>query len=221
MIENDLRPDSIREECEDSLRRLGVERIDLYQFHWPDSATGTPLEESWGTMAELVEEGKVRWVGVCNFDVEQLERVRGDPPRRLAAAAALAARARRALDRAAVGGASTATGVIVYSPMGSGLLTGAFDPERVARLDPDDWRRHSPLFSEPRCSPAISRSSSGCARSPSGSGDLAGARGRLDAGRSPVSRARSSAPACRGTSTAGCPAPISSSETPTCVRSTS
>ena len=61
-------------ECEASLRRLGVERIDLYQFHWPDWTTGTPIEESWGAMAELVDEGKVRWIGVCNFDVEQLER---------------------------------------------------------------------------------------------------------------------------------------------------
>ena len=74
MIGNDLRPASIREECEDSLRRLGVERIDLFQIHWPDWTTGTALEESWGTMAELVDEGKARWIGVSNFDVEQLER---------------------------------------------------------------------------------------------------------------------------------------------------
>ena len=86
----DLRPESIRQECEASLRRLGVERIDLYQFHWPDYATGTPVEESWGTMVELVDEGKVRWLGVCNFDVARLEAVRGDQARRLAPAAALA-----------------------------------------------------------------------------------------------------------------------------------
>jgi aryl-alcohol dehydrogenase-like predicted oxidoreductase len=67
-------PESIREECERSLARLGIERVDLYQAHWPDWTTGTLLEESWGTMAELVEEGKVRWIGVSNFDVEQLER---------------------------------------------------------------------------------------------------------------------------------------------------
>jgi aryl-alcohol dehydrogenase-like predicted oxidoreductase len=73
VIENDLRPESIREECERSLRRLGLERIDLYQFHWPDWMTGTALEDSWGTMVELVEEGKVRWIGVANFDVAQLE----------------------------------------------------------------------------------------------------------------------------------------------------
>ena len=74
VIENDLRPASIRAECEDSLRRLGIERIDLYQIHWPDWTTGTALEESWGTMAELVDEGKARWIGVSNFDVEQLGR---------------------------------------------------------------------------------------------------------------------------------------------------
>ena len=73
-IGNDLRPESIREECERSLRRLGVERIDLYQAHWPDRTTGTLAEESWGAMAELVDEGKVRWIGVCNFDVDDLER---------------------------------------------------------------------------------------------------------------------------------------------------
>jgi aryl-alcohol dehydrogenase-like predicted oxidoreductase len=73
-IGNDLRPESIREECERSLARVGIERIDLYQAHWPDWTTGTLLEEFWGTMAELVEEGKVRWIGVSNFDVEQLER---------------------------------------------------------------------------------------------------------------------------------------------------
>ena len=66
-ISFDLRPESIRAECEQSLRRLGIERIDLYQFHWPDYGTGTPVEESWGVMQELVREGKVRWVGRLQF----------------------------------------------------------------------------------------------------------------------------------------------------------
>ena len=147
-IENDLRPASIREECEDSLRRLGVERIDLFQFHWPDWSTETALEESWGTMAELVDEGKVRWVGVCNFDVEQLERCEAirhvdsvQPP--------LSLLARGVRSTVLPWAAEHGAGVIVYSPMGSGMLTGAFDRERIAGLDPGDWRRHSPLFPEP------------------------------------------------------------------------
>ena len=148
VIENDLRPSSIRVECEDSLRRLRVERIDLYQIHWPDWTTGTALEESWGTMAALVDEGKARWIGVSNFDVEQLGRCEAirhvdsvQPP--------LSLLARGARGTVLPWAAEHGTGVLVYSPMGSGLLTGAFDAERIAHLDPDDWRRHSPLFSEP------------------------------------------------------------------------
>ena len=148
VIENDLRPASIRAECEDSLRRLGLERIDLYQIHWPDWTTGTALDESWGTMAELVDEGKARWIGVSNFDVEQLERCEAvrhvdsvQPP--------LSLLARGSRTTVLPWAAEHGTGVLVYSPMGSGLLTGAFDAERIASLDPDDWRRHSPLFSEP------------------------------------------------------------------------
>jgi aryl-alcohol dehydrogenase-like predicted oxidoreductase len=151
VIENDLRPGSIRQECEESLRRLGLERIDLYQIHWPDWMTGTALEESWGTMSELVDEGKARWIGVSNFDVDQLERCEVirhvdsvQPPLSLLARGARAT----VLPWAAEHG----TGVLVYSPMGSGLLTGAFDAERIARLDPGDWRRSSPLFGEPQLS---------------------------------------------------------------------
>jgi aryl-alcohol dehydrogenase-like predicted oxidoreductase len=147
-IENDLRPESIREECESSLRRLGVERIDLFQFHWPDWTTGTALEDSWATMAALVEEGKVRWIGVANFDVEQLECCESirhvdsvQPP--------LSILARGARATVLPWAAEHGTGVVVYSPMGSGMLTGAFDAERIARLHPDDWRRQSPLFAEP------------------------------------------------------------------------
>jgi aryl-alcohol dehydrogenase-like predicted oxidoreductase len=148
VIENDLRPASIREECEDSLRRLGVERIDLYQFHWPDWMTGTALEDSWETMAELVDEGKVRWIGVANFDVEQLalcEAIRHvdsvQPP--------LSLLSRGARETVLPWAAEHGTGVIVYSPMASGLLTGAFDRDRIAQLDADDWRRESPAFREP------------------------------------------------------------------------
>ena len=147
-IGNDLRPESIREECERSLARLGIERIDLYQVHWPDWTTGTLLEESWGTMAALVDEGKARWVGVSNFDVEQLERCEAirhvdsvQPPLSLLVRGALSTVVPWALEHG--------TGVLGYSPLASGLLTGTFDRERIARFGEDDWRRDAPAFRDP------------------------------------------------------------------------
>lgn len=150
-IVTDLRPESIRFECEQSLRRLGLERIDLYQFHWPDLVTGTPVEESWATMAALQDEGKVRWIGVSNFTVDLLERIEAvrhvdslQPPLSLVN--------RRARDELVPWCAEHGTGVIVYSPMASGLLTGAFDHDRIARLAPGDWRLTAPAsahFREP------------------------------------------------------------------------
>jgi aryl-alcohol dehydrogenase-like predicted oxidoreductase len=147
----DLRPGTIRFELEQSLKRLGSDHVDLYQFHWPDTTTGTPVEESWGTMAELVTEGKVRWAGVCNFDVGLLERCQRirhvdslQPPYSL-------------LDRAAADElipwcAANGTGVIGYSPLGSGLLSGGFDAQRARDLPAGDWRRGSPEFQEPALS---------------------------------------------------------------------
>jgi aryl-alcohol dehydrogenase-like predicted oxidoreductase len=154
VIENDLRPGSIREECEASLRRLGIERIDLYQFHWPDWTTGTLVEESWGTMAELVDEGKARWIGMCNFDEELLSRCAAvrhvdsvQPP--------LSLLARGARTTVVSWAAEHGAGVICYSPMASGLLTGAFDRERLAGLGDDDWRRQAPAFREPLVSQTL------------------------------------------------------------------
>jgi aryl-alcohol dehydrogenase-like predicted oxidoreductase len=130
---------SVRAELESSLRRLGVERIDLYQVHWPPE-DGTTLEEYWSTMAELKREGKVRAVGLSNHDAaqlsvaEQIEHVDSlQPPfsmihREIASDLLPACVAAQ-------------TGVIVYSPMQSGLLTGAMSRERVERMPPDDWRR--------------------------------------------------------------------------------
>jgi aryl-alcohol dehydrogenase-like predicted oxidoreductase len=145
----DLRPQSIREECEASLRRLGVEAIDLYQIHWPDPDDA--LEEAWATMAELADEGKVRWIGASNFDVGQLERCEAirhvdslQPPLSLVQRSAL----RTVIPWAAEHG----TGVIVYSPMASGLLSGTFDRERLERLSDDDMRRGRPEFTEPELS---------------------------------------------------------------------
>ncbi|HVB36201.1 MAG TPA: aldo/keto reductase [Candidatus Acidoferrales bacterium] len=142
-----LRPESIREECEASLRRLGVERIDLYQFHWPDES-GVRIEDSWAMMSQLVSQGKVRAAGVSNFDVRLMERCEPvrhvdslQPPFSL-------------INRAAGGNnipwcAQHHTGVICYSPMQSGLLTDAFTAERVTKLPKDDWRRHATEFQQP------------------------------------------------------------------------
>ena len=143
-----LRPESIRRECEASLRRLGVERIDLYQFHWPDD-TGTAVEDSWAEMDRLVSDGKIRAAGVSNFDVGLLERCESirhvdslQPPFSLIR--------RRAADAEIPWCAGRGTGVIVYSPMQSGLLTDSFTEQRVRALPEDDWRRRSPEFLPPK-----------------------------------------------------------------------
>lgn len=136
----DLRPASIRREVEASLRRLRVDVIDLHQCHWPDPAT--PIEETWQTMAALQDEGKVRHIGVSNFDVPLLERcltIRHvdslQPPYSLL---------RRGVERDLLPFcAERGVGVIVYSPMASGVLTGRYDP---ARLASDDWRRNAADF---------------------------------------------------------------------------
>jgi aryl-alcohol dehydrogenase-like predicted oxidoreductase len=146
--ERDSRPERVREECEASLRRLNVETIDLYQFHWPDQ-TGTPVEDSWGTMLDLVEEGKVRWVGVSNYDVALLDRCE-------AVAHVESLQPPFSMIRRDVGGseipwcADNGTGVIVYSPMQSGLLTDSFGLERVKAFADDDWRRRFEHFQSPR-----------------------------------------------------------------------
>ena len=143
-----LRPESIRKECEASLKRLGLERIDLYQFHWPDE-TGTPVEDSWGEMVRLAEAGKVRAIGVSNFNRALLERCEAvrhvdslqppfSPVRREVAAAEIP------------WCAAHGTGVINYSPMQSGLLTERFSEARLASLAEDDWRRRAPEFQQPK-----------------------------------------------------------------------
>jgi aryl-alcohol dehydrogenase-like predicted oxidoreductase len=134
-----LRPDSIRQECDASLRRLGVERIDLYQFHWPDG-TGVPVEDSWAEMGRLIEQGKVRAGAVSNFDVDLLERCEKihhvdslQPPFSLID--------RRAGAELAPWCAENGTGLICYSPLQAGLLTDTFSAERLALMDSRDWRR--------------------------------------------------------------------------------
>lgn len=137
-------PASIRREVEASLRRLGVERIDLYQMHWP-AEDGTPLETYWETLLALKKEGKVRAVGLSNHSAGQLERAERighvdtlQPPFSAISREVAAAELPWCADHD--------TGVIVYSPMQSGLLTGSFTAERAAKLSDDDWRSRSPDF---------------------------------------------------------------------------
>jgi aryl-alcohol dehydrogenase-like predicted oxidoreductase len=142
-----LRPDSIREEVELSLRRLGLDVIDLLQFHWPDE-TGVPVEDSWGEMARLVRDGKVRFIGVCNFSAELLERC--EPIRHVdSLQPPFSMITRDAGGGPIIWALAHGTGVIVYSPMKAGLLTDGFSRERVAALDAGDWRRQNPDFLEP------------------------------------------------------------------------
>ena len=141
--------DSIRQECEDSLRRLQVEVIDLYQIHWPPEDNGPSLEESWQAMADLQKQGKVRWIGVSNHDVPQLKRLEKiaqvsslQPPYSIL---------RRKIEAEILPHCEQNNiGVIVYSPMLSGLLTGAMTRERAENLPADDWRRNNPEFREPK-----------------------------------------------------------------------
>jgi aryl-alcohol dehydrogenase-like predicted oxidoreductase len=144
------RPASVREECEASLRRLGVERLDLYQFHWPDE-TGTPVEDSWGEMARLVEEGKVRYAGVSNYKVPLLERC--EPIRHVDSLQSPFSLVKREIAAQEIPWCREhGTGVLCYSPMQSGLLTDSFRAERVASLAEDDWRRRAPEFQQPNLS---------------------------------------------------------------------
>lgn len=144
-----LKRDAVRQECENSLRRLRTDVIDLYQIHWPEPEE--EIEEGWETLVRLKEEGKVRWIGVSNFQVRHLERISRiapvtsiQPPYSIVQPEA----EREILPYAAEHG----IGVIVYAPMKSGLLTGAMTRERVATLHPEDWRRRSPYFQEPALS---------------------------------------------------------------------
>jgi aryl-alcohol dehydrogenase-like predicted oxidoreductase len=139
---------SLRREVEQSLARLGVERIDLYQMHWP-AEDGTPLESYWQTLLDLKKEGKVRAVGLSNHKIDRLE-----PAERIGHVDTLqppfSPIRRDALAAELPWCQAHDTGVIVYSPMQSGLLTGAFTEARAAALGKDDWRSRSPEFQSPR-----------------------------------------------------------------------
>jgi aryl-alcohol dehydrogenase-like predicted oxidoreductase len=144
-----LKAESIRKECEDSLRRLNIDVIDLYQIHWP--APEQDIEEGWTEMARLKEEGKVRWIGVSNFNVEQMRRAMKiapitsvQPPYSLLA--------RDSEKEILPFARENNIGVIVYSPMRAGLLTGKMTRERAHNLPSDDWRARDSDFKEPKLS---------------------------------------------------------------------
>lgn len=148
-VVHELGRDSVLREAEASLRRLGVDAIDLYQIHWPNP--DADIEEGWAALAELKDQGLVRHIGVSNFDVEQLRRISGiapvetlQPPYSLVA--------REIEDEILPFAEREGVGVIAYSPMGSGLLSGGMTRERIADLPDDDWRRNDANFHEPQLS---------------------------------------------------------------------
>jgi aryl-alcohol dehydrogenase-like predicted oxidoreductase len=148
-ISQSLKADSVRRECEASLRRLQCDAIDLYQIHWPNP--DADVEEGWSAMAKLQQEGKVRHIGVSNFSVEQMRRCQRiapitslQPPYNILTPWI----EKEILPYTA----EQHIGVIVYSPMKSGLLTGAMTRERALNLPADDWRRNNREFQEPRLS---------------------------------------------------------------------
>jgi aryl-alcohol dehydrogenase-like predicted oxidoreductase len=152
-VVHSLKRDSILREAEASLERLGVEAIDLYQIHWPIPVAD--IEEGWAALAELKEQGLVRHIGVSNFDVEQLRRIEQIAPvETLQPQYSLVA---REVEHEILPFAERhEIGVIVYSPMGSGLLTGRMTRERIENLPDDDWRKRDERFNEPQLSQHIS-----------------------------------------------------------------
>jgi aryl-alcohol dehydrogenase-like predicted oxidoreductase len=140
-----LKKESVRTELEASLRRLGVEAIDLYQIHWPNPEVD--IEEGWSAMADLVKEGKVRYIGVSNFSVEQMKRIQ--PIHRIASLQPPYSMLKRDIEGGLLAFcAANQIGVVVYSPMQKGLLTGKFQ-ERLGHLTADDHRGQDPDFTDP------------------------------------------------------------------------
>jgi len=148
-IYNSLNAASVAEELEGSLRRLGVDTIDLYQVHWPNP--DSEIEEGWKALARLREQGKIRWIGVSNFSVEQMKRAQKIAP--ITSLQPPYSMLRRAIEKEILPYTlANGIGVINYSPMLSGMLTGKMSAERVAAMPADDWRKKAPEFNEPRLS---------------------------------------------------------------------
>ncbi len=151
-VESSLKAASVRREAEESLRRLHVERIDLYQIHWPNP--DEEIEEAWEEIARLVEEGKIRYAGVSNFSVGQIRRAQKIHP--VASLQPPYSMVRRDVERDLLDFClENEIGVVVYSPMQAGLLTGKFSKERLDALPPDDWRRKNAQFREPQFSATL------------------------------------------------------------------
>ncbi len=150
-IQKVLHADSVCREVEDSLRRLAVDAIDLYQIHWPPEPDSPELEEGWSILAALQRQGKVRWIGVSNFDVKQLRRAQDIAP--ITSLQPPYSLINRAVEQEILPYCQReGIGVIAYSPMASGLLTGAMNRERIASLPQDDWRKSDIEFNEPKLS---------------------------------------------------------------------
>ncbi len=145
-IQKSLKADSLRRECEASLRRLKVDTIDLYQIHWPEPEED--IEEGWAALAKLREEGKVRWIGVSNFNAEQMERCRAIAP--ITSLQPPYSAVSPEIEKETLPYCQQhGIGVIVYSPMKSGLLTGTMTRDRVAAFPADDFRKRALAFQEP------------------------------------------------------------------------
>ncbi|MES0490865.1 MAG: aldo/keto reductase [Leptospirales bacterium] len=141
-----LTSDSIIEECENSLRRLNTDYIDLYQIHWPDPRT--PVEEAWRAMTRLKDSGKVRYIGVSNFGVELLNKCNTITP--ITTLQPPYSMVKREIEKDILPwGKEHNTGILAYSPMQAGILTGKFTAERVKNLPEDDWRRYNPYYKTP------------------------------------------------------------------------
>jgi aryl-alcohol dehydrogenase-like predicted oxidoreductase len=146
-VEHSLKRDSVLREAEASLKRLNVDAIDLYQIHWPNPEPD--IEEGWAAMAELKEQGLVRHIGVSNFDVDQLRRVQGIAP--VETLQPQYSLIERDIEQDVLPYCRReGIGVIVYSPMGSGLLSGKMTRERIEDMPDDDWRREDPRFQDPQ-----------------------------------------------------------------------
>lgn len=149
---SNLEPESIKRECQESLERLDIDQIDLYQMHWPQP--NSKIEEAWEAMAEMVEKGYVKYIGVSNFSVEQIERVKTIHP--VVSLQPPYSMIKRNIEKELLGYCGrNDIGVVIYSPMQRGLLTGKYDKEKVQQLPDDDHRKRSPEFKDPMLSATL------------------------------------------------------------------